>query len=117
MKLQLAVVYNDNATMYYQVGPRHSWKIDNSSRCLVIGQGVPRTHVPLDQVRSFDIDVSSAAPTTADQPRCPSCDHYTKSHSDEGCWYAVTEAAVGLDLVCPCSLPNGVDHEPVTNGC
>lgn len=54
-KTQLVVTYNDHAIMYYKVGPEHGWKIDNASRCLVIGK-FPRTYIPLDQVRSFNIE-------------------------------------------------------------
>ena len=51
--IRLAVTYNDEVVMFYPV--EGSWHIDNPSRCLIIGRGVPRTHVPLDQVRSFEI--------------------------------------------------------------
>lgn len=56
MKLQIVVTYNDNSHMYYPVSHDGGWKIDAPSRCLVIGHGVPRTWVPLDQVRSFSIE-------------------------------------------------------------
>lgn len=108
MRLQLSVLYHDHTTLFYPIGPRRAWKVDGPSRCLVIGHGVPRTYVPLDQVRSFGIDF--CAVVTGEEPRCPSCDHPTESHSGDGCWYAVTEAAVGRDLMCPCSLPNGVER-------
>lgn len=54
-RTQLVVSYADHSTRYYVIGPGSSWRIDAASRCLVIGRGVPRTYVPLDQVRSFDI--------------------------------------------------------------
>jgi len=54
-RLQLVVTYADHTIMYYPVTPDGGWKIDNPNRCLVIGRGVPRVHVPLDQVRSFEI--------------------------------------------------------------
>jgi hypothetical protein len=56
MRRQLVVTYHDRAIMYYPVDADRSWKIDPSWRCLIIGKGVPRTFVPLDQVRSFDIE-------------------------------------------------------------
>lgn len=52
-EIQLVVTYNDHSTMYYPVANR--WRIDNPSRCLVIGT-MPRTYVPLDQVRNFEVE-------------------------------------------------------------
>lgn len=49
------VTYFDRQIMYYPVSLDSSWKIDSASRCLVIGK-FPRTYIPLDQVRSFDIE-------------------------------------------------------------
>lgn len=54
-RLQLIVTYFDHAIMYYPTDAGQGWKIDSASRCLVVGRGVPRTMIPLDQVRSFDI--------------------------------------------------------------
>lgn len=53
---QLVVTYADHMVMYYPVTADGGWKIDNPSRCLVVGRGVPRTYIPLDQVRSFQIE-------------------------------------------------------------
>ncbi len=53
MSCQLVVTYNDNTIMYYPTPD--GWRIDNPSRCLVIGR-FPRTYVPLDAVRSFVIE-------------------------------------------------------------
>jgi hypothetical protein len=36
--------------------------------------------------------------------RCPSCDHLTGHHQQDGCWYAVTTGFADRDLVCPCAL-------------
>ncbi len=52
---QLVVTYHDHTTMYYPVGPQRGWRIDTPSRCIVVGRGLPRTYIPLDTVRSFDI--------------------------------------------------------------
>jgi hypothetical protein len=61
MKLQLVVTYFDHTIMYFPVSAeRGGWKIDNPSRCLIVGHGVPRTFIPLDQVRSFDIAPSGS---------------------------------------------------------
>lgn len=54
---QLVVTYHDHTIMWYSVGPDRSWRIDNPSRCIIIGHGLPRTYIPLDTVRSFDIAV------------------------------------------------------------
>jgi hypothetical protein len=56
MASQLVVTYMDHTVMYYPVGLGLAWRIDTPSRCLVIGRGVPRDYVPLDQVRSFRIE-------------------------------------------------------------
>ena len=53
-RTQLVVTYNDHQIMYYPIPYDDGWRIDNPSRCLVIGK-FPRTYIPLDQVRSFDI--------------------------------------------------------------
>jgi hypothetical protein len=52
--LQLAVLHHDHTFTYYPANG--GWRIDNPSRCIVVGSGVPRTYVPLDNVRSFDIE-------------------------------------------------------------
>jgi hypothetical protein len=103
--LQLAVLYNDNTTMYYPVNPDRPWRVDAATRCLVIGHGVPRTHVPLDQVRSFGIEHVDPEPVTADRVRCPSCDRLTMVHGAEGCWR--TTYAADRHALCPCELPRG----------
>jgi hypothetical protein len=54
-RTQLVVTYHDHQTMYFQVGPDLGWKVDNASRCIVVGK-FPRTYIPLDTVRSFDIE-------------------------------------------------------------
>jgi hypothetical protein len=52
-QVQLVVTYNDHQIMYYLTP--EGWRIDSSSRCIVIGK-FPRTYVPLDQVLSFDVE-------------------------------------------------------------
>lgn len=54
-RLQLIVLHPDNTFMYYPLSAEQGWKIDSSSRCLVVGKGVPRTYVPMDSIRSFEI--------------------------------------------------------------
>lgn len=54
-RTQLVVLYHDHQHMYFPVGPDCGWKVDNASRCLVVGK-FPRTYIPLDMVRSFDIE-------------------------------------------------------------
>jgi hypothetical protein len=49
------VTYNDHQIQYHPVGPDTGWRIDNPSRCVVIGT-MPRTYIPLDQVRYFSIE-------------------------------------------------------------
>lgn len=40
---------------YYQVPIGQGWRIDCDSRHLVIGTGLPRKMIPLDNVTSYDI--------------------------------------------------------------
>jgi hypothetical protein len=61
-RIQLAVLFNDHTTMYYPC--TDGWRFDAPSRCIVVGRGVPRTHIPLDQVRSFE--VLDVAPTASE---------------------------------------------------
>jgi hypothetical protein len=51
---QLVVEYADDTRRYYPVAGR-GWRIDATSRCIVIGL-FPRTYVPLDAVRSFTVE-------------------------------------------------------------
>lgn len=55
---QLVVTYSDHTMGYFRVDER-GWRIDNPSRCIVIGK-MPRTYVPLDQVRTFDVEAIEA---------------------------------------------------------
>lgn len=67
VRTQLVVTYHDHQTMYFQVGPDLGWKVDNASRCIVVGK-FPRTYIPLDTVRSFDIEsYGGDSPEAADE--------------------------------------------------
>jgi hypothetical protein len=55
-RLQLVVTYADDVSRYFPVGPDRGWKIDTTRRMLIVGIGVPRTMIPLDGVRYFEID-------------------------------------------------------------
>lgn len=52
-RVQLVVTYFDHRTMYYPCGD--GWKVDNAYRCIVVGK-FPRTYIPLDAVRSFNVE-------------------------------------------------------------
>ncbi len=66
-RTQLVVTYHDHQTMYFQVGPELGWKVDNASRCIVVGK-FPRTYIPLDTVRSFEIEsYGGDSPESADE--------------------------------------------------
>lgn len=41
---------------YYSVPPIQGWRIDSETRHIVIGRGVPRKLIPLDNVLSYDIE-------------------------------------------------------------
>jgi hypothetical protein len=55
-KLQLAVQYFDNTCRYFPIDPDQGWKLDPINRQIVVGRGVPRTMIPLDGVRYYDIE-------------------------------------------------------------
>jgi hypothetical protein len=56
-RAQLVITYFDHQVMYFPVSyDDGGWKVDAASRCIVIGRGVPRTWIPLDQVRHWDIE-------------------------------------------------------------
>lgn len=68
MAVQLTVSYLNGQTRHHAATP--GWSIDASTRCLVIGRGLPRTYIPLDQVDSFTVETirpAERAPA-ADQP-------------------------------------------------
>ena len=57
MRVQLVVWHRGtHQAVYYQVPPDQGWRIDCETRHLVIGTGVPRKMVPLDNVTSYDIE-------------------------------------------------------------
>jgi hypothetical protein len=66
-RTQLVVLSHDHQHMHYPINPETGWKIDSASRCLVVGK-FPRTYIPLDTVRSFDIEaIGGDAPESADE--------------------------------------------------
>jgi hypothetical protein len=72
-RTQLVVLYHDHQHMYFPVGPDRDWKVDNASRCLVVGK-FPRTYIPLDTVRSFDIEaIGGDSPEAVDEFETPVC--------------------------------------------
>jgi hypothetical protein len=59
-QIQIVVTHRDHQVTYHQVPPHTSWRIDPAARCLVIGRGVPRKHIPLDGVLHFDVEEQRA---------------------------------------------------------
>ena len=53
-RVHLVVTYTDHTVMYYPT--ERGWRINNPQRCIVIGRGLPRTYIPLDQVRAFVVE-------------------------------------------------------------
>jgi hypothetical protein len=56
VKLQLVVIHTGHRIRYYQIPAEGGWKVDTETRQLVIGRGVPRDFVPLDNVLSYSIE-------------------------------------------------------------
>jgi hypothetical protein len=53
------VEYMDHSSAHWHVGAEHefkTWKINPQQRCLIIGSGLPRVQVPLDNVRAFTLE-------------------------------------------------------------
>lgn len=49
-----------------------------------------------------------AQPAELTEARCPSCDHLTVGHTEDGCWYRFElSPGVDHDPMCPCTLPHG----------
>lgn len=55
-KLQLVVWHKGAHTPSYYVIPETGWRIDGETRQIVIGKGMPRKMIPLDNVLSYDIE-------------------------------------------------------------
>lgn len=53
--VHLVVSYLNGQIRYFSVG-EDGWRFDTRTRELVIGRGVPRTHVPLDTVSDYAIE-------------------------------------------------------------
>jgi hypothetical protein len=57
MKLQLVVWFRGvNSPSYFPVGPERGWKVDTTHRQIVVGIGIPRTMIPLDNVLHYEIE-------------------------------------------------------------
>lgn len=56
-KRQIVVQHFNGSFAYYPVSIEcGGWKIDATTRCILIGKGVPRTWIPLDNVVNFSIE-------------------------------------------------------------
>lgn len=55
-RIQLVVLYMDNTYCYYPVPEGSSWKVDPVHNEIIVGRGVPRTAIPLFNVRSYSIE-------------------------------------------------------------
>lgn len=116
-QITLVVTYADHQTGYFQVPEGESWRVDPATRCLVVGRGVPRTHVPLDSVQSFDV-VHEEAPAgwLAETPRrgevhaCLGCG---KRIAWNGSRWVDDEGQADTAGFCPGSKDPDPAHEPV----
>ena len=65
VKVMLAVEYLDGQVETFPIGDRgdlpHTWYLSTTQHVpqLIIGRGVPRTHVPLANVRRFTVEPTS----------------------------------------------------------
>lgn len=53
--IQIVVEYLDHSRCYFRVDDV-GWRFDATLRQLIIGRGVPRQQVPLDNVRHYTIE-------------------------------------------------------------
>jgi hypothetical protein len=53
--IEIAVTYNTHQQAFFPIDPGEGWRVDPASRTLVVGHGVPRIHVPLDNVMFFTL--------------------------------------------------------------
>jgi len=56
MPVQLIVVHMDDTRSYHPVSLRRGWKICPTRREIIVGGGLPRTHIPLDNVKYYNIE-------------------------------------------------------------
>jgi hypothetical protein len=56
MMVHLVVTYTTHQVMYYPVPRTEGWKINTADRTIVVGRGVPRILVPLDNVLSIELE-------------------------------------------------------------
>lgn len=54
--IHLVVSFKGHRTRYFPVPPDQGWKVDADSRQIIVGTGVPRTHIPLDNVLYYSIE-------------------------------------------------------------
>lgn len=52
-RVQIHVTLLDGTQRWYPVGDGEGWKIDSTSRCIIIGKGLGRTYIPFDNVDCF----------------------------------------------------------------
>lgn len=55
-QLQLVVCHRGIHTASYYSIPSSGWRIDLETRHIVLGKGLPRKYIPLDNVLSYDIE-------------------------------------------------------------
>jgi hypothetical protein len=51
-RIQLHIILLNGGHLYFPE-PWTGWKVDAASRCIIVGKGVPRYHIPLENVAYF----------------------------------------------------------------
>lgn len=59
-RVQLVVRHNDDSHSYYTVSPGGGWRIDPARGVLIVGRGMPRTYVPLVNVKDWAVETYHA---------------------------------------------------------
>jgi hypothetical protein len=57
MKVQLVVWHRgESSPRYFKVPKGQGWRVDTAHRQLVVGVGLPRTIIPLDNVLWYEVE-------------------------------------------------------------
>lgn len=56
MKIQLVVWHRGESKPNYYTVPKSGWRVDTTHRQIVIGHGLPRVMIPLDNVLSYSLE-------------------------------------------------------------
>lgn len=71
--IEIQVTYTTHQQAFFPIDPGEGWRVDPATRTLVVGHGVPRIHVPLDNVMMFELVEKSDPREEGKPPLCFGC--------------------------------------------